>query len=201
MRERATAERCAAICRRAFLFLFALTTLSSLGSRAFARAAEADESEVKSAVERAFAQLKGGDYGALYDVLPTAAQKKITRESFTRSLERTRGMYELDRLEIGAVHAAGDLAVVDSVIYGRAKAPFDGDGKIVVRQYLVREDGRWRVTTGDRKTIAPLLAANPAFARRYPLTQPRLYVKRDNRWVLIDELVRQSRTRAGGKRP
>jgi hypothetical protein len=177
-----------------------LATLSSFGSRAFARAA-ADESEVKSAVERAFAQLKGGDYGALYDVLPTAAQKKITRESFTRSLERTRGMYELDRLEIGAVHAAGDLAVVDSVIYGRAKAPFEGDGKIVVRQYLVREDGRWRVTTGDRKTIAPLLAANPAFARRYPLTQPRLYVKRDNRWVLIDELMRQSRGRAGGKKP
>jgi hypothetical protein len=201
MRERMTTERSAAICRRAFLILFALTTLSSSGSRAFARAAAADESEVKSAVERAFAQLKGGDYGALYDVLPTSAQKKITRESFTRSLERTRGMYELDRLEIGAVHAAGDLAVVDSVIYGRAKAPFEGDGKIVVRQYLVREDGRWRVTTGDRKTIAPLLAANPTFARRYPLMQPRLYVKRDNRWVLIDELVRQSRTRAGGKRP
>jgi hypothetical protein len=199
MHERATTEGRAIFNRRAFTFLIVLMMLLSLGSRAFARAA--DESEVKSAVERAFAQLKGGDYGALYDVLPTAAQKKITRESFTRSLERTRGMYELDRLEIAAVHAAGDLAVVDSVIYGRAKAPFEGDGKIVVRQYLVREDGRWRVTTGDRKTIAPLLAANPAFARRYPLTQPRLYVKRDNRWVLIDELVRQSRTRAGGKRP
>jgi hypothetical protein len=199
MHERATTEGRAIFNRRAFTFLIVLMMLLSLGSRAFARAA--DESEVKSAVERAFAQLKGGDYGALYDVLPTAAQKKITRESFTRSLERTRGMYELDRLEIAAVHAAGDLAVVDSVIYGRAKAPFEGDGKIVVRQYLVREDGRWRVTTDDRKTIAPLLAANPAFARRYPLTQPRLYVKRDNRWVLIDELVRQSRTRAGGKRP
>jgi hypothetical protein len=167
---------------------------------AFARAAAADESEVKSAVERAFAQLKGGDYGALYEVLPTAAQKKISRESFTRSLERTRGMYELDHLEIGAVHAAGDLAVVDSIIYGRAKAPFEGDGKIILRQYLVREGGRWRVTTGDRSTVQPLLAANPAFARRYPLTQPRLYVKRDNRWVLIDELVRKSRARAGGKR-
>ncbi len=183
---------------RAVVFVVALSSLS-FGGRAAARGAS-DESDVRAAVEQAFAQLKGGDYGALYDVLPTASQKKITRESFTRALERTRGMYELDRLEIGAVHTSGDLAVVDSVVYGRALAPFEGEGKIVLRQYLVREGGRWRVTTGDRSTVAPLLAANPAFARRYPLTQPRLYVKRDGRWVLIDELVRQSRGRAGRKR-
>jgi hypothetical protein len=194
MRRRTTARR------RSCALLIALAILSTCGARTFARVAASDESDVKAAVERAFSELKGGDYGALYDVLPSASQKKITRESFTRALERTRGMYELDRLEIGAVHTASDLAVVDSIVYGRAKAPFEGEGKIVVRQYLVREAGRWRVTTGDRSTVAPMLAANPAFARRYPLTQPRLYVKRDNRWVLIDELVRQSRGRAGGKR-
>jgi hypothetical protein len=92
-------------------------------------------------------------------------------------------MYELDRVEIGAVRVAGDLGVVDSVVYGRGRAPFAGEAKIVARQYLVREGGRWRVTTGDRATIQPLLAANPAFAKKYPLTQPRLYLKRDNRWV------------------
>ena len=183
---------------RAVAFAAALSFLS-FGAGAYVRAAS-DESDVRSAVEQAFARLKGGDYGAVYDVLPAASQKKISRENFTRALERRRGMYELDRLEIGAVHAAGDLAVVDSVVYGRAKAPFEGEGKIVLRQYLVREGGRWRVTTGDRSTVAPLLAANPTFARRYPLTQPRLYVKRDNRWVLMDELMRQSRGRAAGNR-
>jgi hypothetical protein len=193
-RRKSVADRAA----RAFALAFALSLL--FGARAFAHGAS-DEAGVRSAVESAFSRLKGGDYGALYDVLPTASQKKISRESFTRALERTRGMYELDRLEIGAVHAAGDLAVVDSVVYGRAKAPFEGEGKIVLRQYLVREGGSWRVTTGDRSTVAPLLAANPSFARRYPLTQPRLYVRRDNRWVLIDESARQSRGRTGGKRP
>jgi hypothetical protein len=157
--------------------------------------AASDEADVRGAVESAFSQLKGGDYGALYDVLPSASQKKITRASFVRALERSRGMYALDRLEIGAVHVAGDLAVVDSTVYGRALAPFEGDGKIVLRQYLLREGGRWRVTTGDRSTVQPLLAANPAFARRYPLTQPRLYVKRDNRWVLLDELMKGARKR------
>jgi hypothetical protein len=61
--------------------------------------------------------------------------------------------------------------------------PVEAEGKIMMRQYLVREGGRWRVTTGDRSTVGPLLAANPAFARRYPLTTPRLYVRRDGRWV------------------
>ena len=189
--------------RRGALLLnlsFLLAALSSfVGATAFARPAS-DESDVKSTVERAFSQLKGGDYSALYDVLPTASQKRVTRERFTSALQRTRGMYALDRIEIGAVHVAGDLAVVDSTVYARALAPFDADGKIVLRQYLLREDGRWRVTTGDRATIQPLLAAHPDFARRYPVRQPQLYVKRDGRWVLMDDLTRGARKRAGTKR-
>lgn len=154
---------------------------------------------MRGVVGRAFDQLKGGDYGALYDVLPTASQKRIARERFTTALERTRGMYELGRLEIGAVHVAGDLAVVDSVVYGRARAPFEGEGKIVLRQYLLREGGRWRVTTGERSTVAPLLSANPAFGRKYPLTEPRLYLKRDGRWVAMNSMLRQARRSAMNK--
>ena len=87
--------------------------------------AASDESDVRSAIESAFAQLRSGNYDALYDVLPTASQRRLSRERFTRALERTKNMYELERLEIGAVHVAGDLAVADSVIYvrrSRAKA-------------------------------------------------------------------------------
>ena len=183
---------------RVFGLALLLAALSSFVGAASARAAS-DESDVKATVERAFSQLKGGDYAALYDVLPSASQKKITRERFAEALRRTRGMYALDRIEIGAVHVAGDLAVVDSVVYGRALAPFDADGKIVVRQYLIREGGRWRVTTGEASTVKPLLAAHPDFARRYPQRQPQLYVKRDGRWVRMDELMRDARGRANKK--
>jgi hypothetical protein len=175
--------------------VLATAVLSSFAATA---SAASDESDVRGTVESAFNQLKGGDYGSLYDALPSASQKKIARDRFVTALQRSRGMYALDRLEIGAVHVAGDLAVVDSTVYGRALAPFEGDGKIVLRQYLLREGGRWRVTTGDRSTVQPLLAANPAFARRYPLTQPRLYVKRDNRWVLLEELMKGARGKRGG---
>lgn len=155
-----------------------------------------NEVEVRNTVERAFQQLKSGDYNSLYDVLPSASQRRLSREQFVRALERTRGMYELDRVEIGAVRVAGDLGVADSVVYGRGRAPFAGEAKIVTRQYLVREGGRWRVTTGERATIQPLLTANPAFAKKYPLTQTRLYLKRDNRWVDMSKELQGLRRRA-----
>ena len=155
-----------------------------------------NEAEARSTVERAFQQLKSGDYNSLYDVLPSASQRRLSREQFVRALERTRGLYELDRLEIGTVRVSGDLGVVDTVVYGRGRAPFAGEAKFVARQYVVREGGRWRVTTGDRATIQPLLAANPAFAKKYPLTQPRLYLKRDNRWVDMTKELGGIRRRA-----
>jgi len=91
------------------------------------------------------------------------------------------------------VRVAGDLAVVDSMIYARAHAPFEGEGKIVLRQYLIREGGRWRVTTGDRTSIAPLLSANPGFAKNYPPTHPRIYLKRDGRWIEMSSIVKSNR--------
>jgi len=172
---------------------FALLLLSLAGSSGVAASGEA---EVRTTVERAFQQLKAGDYNSLYDVLPSASQRRQSREGFVRALERTRGMYELERLEIGTVRVSGDLGVVDSTVYGRGRAPFAGAAKIVARQYLVREGGRWRVTTGERATIQPLLAANPAFAKKYPFTQPSLYLKRDNRWVDISKELRSLRRRA-----
>ncbi|MGI9107382.1 MAG: hypothetical protein ACR2G4_14170 [Pyrinomonadaceae bacterium] len=153
------------------------------------------EAEARGAIEQAFQQLKAGDYNSLYEVLPTASQRRLARDQFVRALERARGMYELERLEIGAVRVSGDLGVVDSTIYGRALAPLAGEGKIVLRQYLVREGGRWRVTTGDRATIQPLLTANPTFAKKYPLTQPRLYLKRDGRWMDISRQLQNMRRR------
>jgi hypothetical protein len=180
--------------------LLAVVFLLTLGGSSVASAAPvgiaSDAAEARGTIERAFQQLKGGDYNSLYEVLPTASQRRVTRERFVGALERTRGMYELERLEIGTVRIAGDLGMVDSVVYGRVRAPFAGEAKIVARQYLVREGGRWRVTTGDAATIRPLLATNPAFAKKYPFAQPRIYLKRDNRWVDISRELGALRRRA-----
>ncbi|HYG09922.1 MAG TPA: hypothetical protein VD835_08115 [Pyrinomonadaceae bacterium] len=185
-----------AFTHRLLAAIFLVTLAGSAVSWAAPARVAPSEAEARSAVERAFQQLKGGDYNSLYEVLPSASQRRVTRERFVGALERTRGMYELERLEIGAVRVAGDLGMVDSVVYGRVRAPFAGAAKIVARQYLVREGGRWRVTTGDAATIRPLLAANPAFGKKYPFTQPRVYLKRDNRWVDVSKELQGIRRRA-----
>ena len=170
-----------------------LTLVMALMVSVSSVSAFADEREVRNAVAQAFEQLKSGQYDALYDGLPGASQNRISRQRFTSGLQRTRNFYELDRIEIGTVRTAGDLAVVDTVMYGRVLQPAPNEGKIVVQQYLVRENGRWKVATGDRSTVRSLLAANPTFARKYPSKNPRVFVKREGRWVDVTALLQRRR--------
>ena len=142
-----------------------------------------DESEVRSAVQHIFDQLKGGQYEALYDSLPSSSRARISRERLVKGLQGTRNLYQLERIEIGAVRVSGNLAVVDTVMYAHIAKPFDADGKLVVQQYLVREEGGWRMATGDTATINRFLKSNPVFARKFPIKRTRAYIKQDGQWV------------------
>src|SRR5437588_2064603 len=145
-----------------------------------------DQSDVRAAVQLIFDQLKAGEYEALYDSLPSSSRSRITRDRFASALQRSRNLYQLDRIEIGAPRVSGNLAVVDTVMYAHIAPPFDADGKLVVQQYLVREEGGWRVATGDRATIDRFLKSNPAFARRFPIKPPRVYIKQNGQWNEFD---------------
>jgi hypothetical protein len=148
-------------------------------------AAPSDESEVRSAVQRIFDQLKGGQYEALYDSLPSSSHSRMTRDRFVKALQDTRNMYQLERIEIGRASVSGNLAVVDTTMYAHIAQPFNADGKLVVQQYLVREDGSWRVATGDRATIDRFLKSNPAFARKFPIKRTLAYINQNGQWVEI----------------
>jgi len=145
--------------------------------------AASNETEVRATVERVFQELKSKNYDALYENLPASSRTRLTRERFTSSLRRTQDTYALDRIEIGKVKASGNLATVDTVFYGRLLKPFETEGKIVAQQYLVREDGKWKVATGDNATIRRFLAANPAFVCQLPRRPPRVFVKKDGGWL------------------
>lgn len=151
-----------------------------------------DQSEVRGVVRQVFEQLKARQYSALYDRMPESSQRRISRERFTSALRRTGDMYELERLEIGAVRVSGDIAVVDTVMYGHVSRPVDSDGKVVSQIYLVREGGRWRVIVGDRASMRSMLADYPDFIRRYPPRDPRVYVKKDGRWVDVTSVARNA---------
>ena len=142
-----------------------------------------DVTDVRSTVQNVFEQLKSRNYSELYELLPGSARSRMSRDRFVTALQRAQDFYQLDRLEIGAVKVSGNLAVVDTTLYGRVVAPIQAEGKIVVQQYLLREDGKWRVATGDQSAVKKFLAANPGFGKGFKIRQPRIYVKQNNSWV------------------
>ncbi len=167
------------------LLILALFLLTCIKPPGLVGAAPSDEAEVRSSVQRIFDQLKAGQYEALYDSLPSSTRSRLSRDRFVKGLQGSRNMYQLDRIEIGAVRVSGNLAVVDTVMYAHIQQPFNADGKLVVQQYLVREDGSWRVATGDRTTIDRFLKSNPAFARKFPIKRTRAFVQQNGQWVEI----------------
>ncbi len=146
-------------------------------------AQSSEESAVRAVVQQVFSQLQSHDYGSVYDSLPSSTRTRLPKSRFISALQRAQDRYVFDRIGIGKVRVAGDLAVVDTELFGRISQPFSAEGKIVVQQYLVREDGKWRVATGDNGTIQRFLKSNPGFARRFPIRQPRIYLKQNNNWV------------------
>ena len=142
-----------------------------------------DQTDVRATVQNVFEQLKSHNYDALYDFLPGASRNRMSRDRFVSALQRAQDFYQLDRMDIGAVKVMGNLAVVDTVLYGKVVAPIQAEGKIVVQQYLLREDGKWRVATGDQSSVKKFLAANPGFSKGFKIHQPRVYVKQNGAWV------------------
>jgi len=141
-----------------------------------------DQSDVRNTVQSVFEQLKSQNYSALYDLLPGSSRNRMSRDRFVSALQRAQGFYQLDRIEIGAIKVAGNLAVVDTVLYGRVVNPIQAEGKIVVQQYLLREDGKWRVATGDQSTVKKFIAENPGF-KGFRIRQPRVYIKQNDKWM------------------
>jgi hypothetical protein len=157
--------------------------LTSVFCLATSVARASEEGDVRTIVQQVFQQLQSRDFGSVYDSLPSSTRNRMSRDRFISALKRSQDRYSLDRISIGAVRVSGNLAVADTELYGRIAKPFAAEGKIVVQQYLVRENGKWRVATGDNATIQRFLKANPTFARKFPVRQPRIYVKQDGKWV------------------
>jgi len=151
-----------------------------------ARVNASEESDVRGVVQKVFQQLQSRDYGSVYDSLPSSTRNRTARDRFISALTRAQDRYVLDRISIGAVRVAGNIAVADTELFGRLAQPFQAEGKIVVQQYLVREEGKWRVATGDNGTIQRFLRSNPAFAKKFPIRLPQIFMKQNGKWVPVN---------------
>src|SRR5687767_8544205 len=71
-----------------------------------AAAVVSDESDARATIQSVFDQLKSGNYAALYDALPSSSRSRITKDRFVSGLQRTSDVYQLQRIEIGAVRVS-----------------------------------------------------------------------------------------------
>src|SRR5215468_7240029 len=93
-----------------------IAVVTMLGIAVTALAAASDESDVRSTIQQVFGQLKSGEYAALYDGLPATSRNRISKDRFVSGLQRTSNLYQLQRIEIGAVRVSGNLAVADTTM-------------------------------------------------------------------------------------
>src|SRR5437762_186399 len=96
--------------------------------------APSDQSEVRAAVQRIFDQLKAREYEALYDSLPSSSRSRITRDRFAAALQRSRNLYQLDRIELGVPSISGNLAGLDAEIYAHLPTPVYTDASLLAQQ-------------------------------------------------------------------
>jgi hypothetical protein len=155
--------------------------------------AQATRGNPRGAVTTFFNQLRTGQYESLYDQLPTEIQKVGSREQTIQSLRRLGGFITMERMEIGRVQQKGNLAVIDTTIYGRLTKPmkFQGEeiseGRVAVQQYLIKEGKEWRVITADDRTRSFFMRQNPDFASNFSLTSPRFAYKRNGAWQSLGQ--------------
>jgi hypothetical protein len=162
---------------RSLVCLAALALMTAVWPQTLSAAARDDKAEVRSTVQRIFNRMKSRQYDDLYDSLSASSRSRMTRQRFTSSMQRMDDNYQLERIEIGAVRVRGNTAIVDTIIYGRVLKPSEGEGKIVAQQTLVREDGEWKVSSASPGAG---LSSRP----------PRIYLKRDGRWIDITAALR-----------
>jgi hypothetical protein len=99
----------------------------------------------------------------------------------------------MERMEVGKVQEHGNLAVIDTTIYGRLVKPMKmqgeeiSEGRVSVQQYLIKEGKEWKVITADDRTRAYFLRENPNFARDFSLSSPRLAYKRNGEWQTLGQ--------------
>lgn len=160
-----------------------------IASTSFLAQAQNSPGDARSAVQNFFSLLKAQKYTELHNFLPSQLQKQTTREQLAESLKRLDQFLTVQRMEIGRIQQRGEYAVVDTTIYGNLKRAMNmngeevKEGRVSVQQYLLKEDGRWRITTADNRTRDFFLKRNPEFKQQFQLTQPQFALKQSGKWT------------------
>ncbi|MGH9765958.1 MAG: hypothetical protein ACREAB_00875 [Blastocatellia bacterium] len=147
--------------------------------------------DARAAVNKFFSLLKSRSYPALYEFLPSDLQRQITREQLSFSLKRLESFILIEKMEISRVQERGDYAIADTTIYGKLIKPMKinneeiSEGRILAQQYLLKENGQWKIASADGRMLNHFLKRNPDFNKQFQFNQPKFEFKQNGEWKLV----------------
>jgi hypothetical protein len=97
-------------------------------------------------------------------------------------LRESESRYVADRIEVKDIQVADKFALAHTTMYGRTVYPRSAEGKIIIQQLLVLEDGTWRVATSFRAFYKLLKKQQPELAKKYRIRRARVYTRDGNGW-------------------
>lgn len=166
------------------LLLLVLTApMKALPAGRASQAHDQSEAAVAQSVKRAFELLRAHDYRNAYLALPNEVRKATTLQNFMAELREAEARYAAERIEVKDIQVAGNFALAHTTMYGRTFYPRRAEGKIVIQQLLVLEDGTWRVATSYKGFYKLLKKQQPELAKKYRIRTARVYMRDGNEWL------------------
>jgi predicted DNA-binding protein YlxM (UPF0122 family) len=159
-----------------------VTSAQILPTPAAAQANDETKSAVEQAIKRTFEMVRAHDYRNAYLALPNEARRETTLQNFMADLRESESRYVADRIEVKDIQVADKFALAHTTMYGRTVYPRSAEGKIIIQQLLVLEDGTWRVATSFRAFYKLLKKQQPELAKKYRIRRARVYTRDGNGW-------------------
>ena len=172
------------IIERNFLLsiILIVTSAQILPTLAAAQANDETKSAVEQAIKRTFEMIRAHDYRNAYLALPNEARRETTLQNFMADLRESESRYVAVRIEVKDIQVADKFALAHTTMYGRTVYPRSAEGKIIIQQLLVLEDGTWRVATSFRAFYKLLKKQQPELAKKYRIRRARVYTRDGNGW-------------------
>lgn len=168
-----------------FLLLIVLIAIAAQALAAHAVTPQVNDetkSAVEQAVRRTFEMIRAHDYRSAYLALPNEVRRVTTLQNFIADLRESESRYVADNIEIKDIQVADKFALAHTTMYGRTFYSRSAEGKIVIQQLLILEDGTWRVATGYKTFYKLLKKQQPELAKKYRIRAARVYTRDGNGW-------------------
>ncbi|MBN2134111.1 MAG: hypothetical protein JW737_00120 [Acidobacteria bacterium] len=143
--------------------------------------------EVQSAYAKYSTALIMGEFKTAYDCLSSSQKKTTNYKLFVEANEKMSKVTNLKASQLSSLKMKGKYAAAKAVIY-LDFIPEDKDkqvlnGKIETPVYFIKENGEWKIATGEEENMKIFLKQHPDAAKLMEPFKTQVYYKQKGIWI------------------